>query len=1023
MASSTIFQINPYIIGRPIHVHEPELFIGRKGVFQFIEENLKQGNQVILLPGERRIGKSSLLKQIPNFVTLTDFVFVPFDLEYHNPEPLSTVLQYLATEITDYCNQNLNQVTPPTTQELENNLDIFTDKFLPQIYQALGGKKLVLLLDEFDSFTTGNSQSAVKKFFPYLKSIIGSQLGLFIIIGLGRNASDLTKLQKLFKEPPYYKIGLLDDADGKTLITQPAQGRLKYSEDALQAILELSGGHPYFIQIICFTIFGHARNQEEWNVTRKDVESIINKAIESAEGGFSWLWDGLSIPERVMFSAIAETQKEQTPEEPFQLLKNHGIERTKSLNKAKKQLANRGFFNEKTSQVKIELLRLWVLQQHPVHKQIGDLEKVEQKKVKSIHAEATRLYQEDNKQAALTLYTQILDFNPNDFGSLLALADGDLEDENFDKALERYTRAYQVDPLRNKEKLLQAREIYAKKLVDAGDLEGAKQQYEEVLNIEPERLSTRQKLKVVEALLIDNVHNTVPTVSPSFSLPEPIPPSPPPPIQFISSPLRLLIQSPPLARSIFYKPNKILLSDKRLFIFIIISAILGISTISLAISRVSTRCPAGEKKELGLICVANLTKITRGEITLFPTISNTNRDKGIEAYKQGNYADAVNLFRDAVKDAKNDPEVLIYCNNALARSKGSPITLAVVVPVDNNSTGKAQEILRGVAQAQNQFNQKNGLNGRLLEIAIAKDGTKEKDPQFATSQQVVQELLKHEDILGVIGNNSSDTTQDALSAYENTKMPVISSTSTSISQSSKFFFRTVPSDAASGRKLAEYAIKSGLKKTVIFSKKDSTYSSSLSKEFTDNFERLGGEVVGNQTLDSEEVIPVSKYQAQAVVLFPDAAQISQAVGIARLTINPQNQQQPGIKLLGGDTLYSQEILNKEEDRKAVEGLVLVVPWFRDEAPAKNFAKSAQQQWGAPVSWRTATSYDATQAFIKAIQNTSTNLSRETVLQALRQVNLSPNETSGGNLQFTPDGERQSEPVLVQVKDGKFTTVP
>jgi AAA+ ATPase superfamily predicted ATPase len=88
---------NPYIIGRPIN--EQELFFGRKPVFRFIEDNLKQGMQAILLRGERRIGKSSLLKQIPNFVTLEEFVFVLFDLEYHNSEPLSSVLQSLATDI------------------------------------------------------------------------------------------------------------------------------------------------------------------------------------------------------------------------------------------------------------------------------------------------------------------------------------------------------------------------------------------------------------------------------------------------------------------------------------------------------------------------------------------------------------------------------------------------------------------------------------------------------------------------------------------------------------------------------------------------------------------------------------------------------------------------------------------------------------------------------------------------------------------------------------------------------------
>jgi ABC-type branched-subunit amino acid transport system substrate-binding protein len=235
------------------------------------------------------------------------------------------------------------------------------------------------------------------------------------------------------------------------------------------------------------------------------------------------------------------------------------------------------------------------------------------------------------------------------------------------------------------------------------------------------------------------------------------------------------------------------------------------------------------------------------------------------------------------------------------------------------------------------------------------------------------------------------------------------------------FFRTVPSEAASGKKLAEYAIKDGLKKVVIFFNQDSNYSSTLKDKFQRSFKQQNGQVVKNQNLDTDEAIPISKSQAQAAVLFPDTAHIRQALQIAKLTMNPQNYQQQGLKLLGGDTLYNDDTLN--QGKKAVEGLVLAVPWFRDAPQSKNFAEAAQQQWGAPISWRTATSYDATQAFIQAIKSVSNNLSRETVLTELQKVDLSHDKTSGEPLKFNSDRERQSKPVLVQVKDGKFTIVP
>jgi branched-chain amino acid transport system substrate-binding protein len=77
-------------------------------------------------------------------------------------------------------------------------------------------------------------------------------------------------------------------------------------------------------------------------------------------------------------------------------------------------------------------------------------------------------------------------------------------------------------------------------------------------------------------------------------------------------------------------------------------------------------------------------------------------------------------------------------------------------------------------------------------------------------------------------------------------------------------------------------------------------------------------------------------------------------------------------------------------------------------------------WKGGISWRTATSYDAIQAFIKAL---SKDAIRTKVLEGLQKVKLNGSETSGYPLQFTEDRERQGESILVQIKDGKFTIIP
>ncbi|MFM6912982.1 MAG: receptor ligand binding family protein, partial [Dolichospermum sp.] len=75
-------------------------------------------------------------------------------------------------------------------------------------------------------------------------------------------------------------------------------------------------------------------------------------------------------------------------------------------------------------------------------------------------------------------------------------------------------------------------------------------------------------------------------------------------------------------------------------------------------------------------------------------------------------------------------------------------------------------------------------------------------------------------------------------------------TSTSVLLNSPVFFRAVYSDASGGQKLAEYAYKNlQSKKAVIFANPNSPYSNSIREIFTNQFEKLGGEVARKPMID------------------------------------------------------------------------------------------------------------------------------------------------------------------------------
>ncbi|MGK7874391.1 MAG: ABC transporter substrate-binding protein [Xenococcaceae cyanobacterium] len=406
-------------------------------------------------------------------------------------------------------------------------------------------------------------------------------------------------------------------------------------------------------------------------------------------------------------------------------------------------------------------------------------------------------------------------------------------------------------------------------------------------------------------------------------------------------------------------------------------------------------------------------RFSSGDRTLFPHKGNLDRDRGIIEFNRGivefksgnykNYKQAAEFFAKAVDAARNDPEPRIYLNNARARLQGCPFTIAVVVPVDSKGTS-AEEMLRGVADAQDKFNQAGGTGDRLLEILIVNDGN-EKDAAERVARQIGQDLA----ILAVIGHNSSDASSAALPIYEDANLAMISPTSTSTSLQSKVFFRTVPSDSATGKALGEYAKNQlNINKLVIFYDSQSIYSKSLLWELKSAFPSAAiVEEIDLKTPDLDVKTKVKssvKNGADTVVLLPSTDTTSVAIRIAKENAALQAGK---MKLLGGDALYTPDTLI--QGGPAVEGMILVIPL----APSQSYAEKAEQQWGGKINWRTASSFDAAQAVIQAIKalDSPQSATRQEVLEKLKSVQVET-DTAGESWQFI-NGERDSEPYLVQ----------
>ena len=380
---------NIYTIGRPIYA--PESLFGRQTIVSFIQEQLTFGAKVIVLHGQRRIGMTSCMNYISRSVRVDGLIFIPLSLQDKHHYSLDKILYDFAGDIIDWLGISRSTITIPSQEDLKLDPRQFVWIFLKQIYSKLDGKSVVLLLDEFDILLDDNC-SQINPLINFLTSIINREEKLFITLFLGRRENSLEFISYLFGgEVPHQELGLLNKSDTENLITEIANGVIEYKPGAIEKIWELAGGHPYYTQLLCFSLFQQARKLNQWNVNRQDIEGIIDESLGKGEAAFVSTIAILSLREKLVLYAVAEAQKIATNSSqldifnPLVILERHHVKLTKKikgeLTKAAEHLVDLGFLQKIGEQnlgktiipvykVKIELFRLWLLKRFSLQTEI-----------------------------------------------------------------------------------------------------------------------------------------------------------------------------------------------------------------------------------------------------------------------------------------------------------------------------------------------------------------------------------------------------------------------------------------------------------------------------------------------------------------------------------------------------------------------------------------------------------------------------------------------------------------------------
>jgi outer membrane protein assembly factor BamB len=313
IAPPTVFRPipNPYATGKPLRADSP-VFFGREDVFAFIREHLggPTGENVLVLVGERRMGKTSILRQLP--LRLGEAVVPVFiDCQAVGIEPGMANLFYdIGLEVRRSLAVREVNVTLPSLAAFEaRTTDAFERGLLTEARAALEERMLLFLFDEFEELEARvRSGDLEEKVFPYLRHLMQHLEGVGFIFAGTHRLEELTAdyWSTLFNIALYRRVGLLDDNTARRLISEPvADYGLVYDDLAVDKMLRATAGHPYFLQLLCHTLV-NIHNQERVNyVTVGDVNQALEGVLGLAEAHLAFLWRRTTLRERAVLAALA----------------------------------------------------------------------------------------------------------------------------------------------------------------------------------------------------------------------------------------------------------------------------------------------------------------------------------------------------------------------------------------------------------------------------------------------------------------------------------------------------------------------------------------------------------------------------------------------------------------------------------------------------------------------------------------------------------------------------------------------
>lgn len=311
---------NPYVPGLVLEQRDP-LFVGRGELARQLGLALHSDNPpTFFLTGERRMGKSSILKQLP---TLLGSHYMPIFYDLQSTGITSSIAALLATIAEEVQETLLKRGMLVRKLEYEHLRDDLREneavayhrfsRWLKEVDRVLVQEDHVLLLafDEFEKLAEAEQKSYLDLdlLFSWFRSVIQEQSHLVLLFSGVKSVNEMgTRWSGYFVNAELLKVSFLEPEEVRRLIRQPVPnfpGEHIFGEEVTEEILRLTGGHPFLIQALCSALITRLNGRSSQQAHLDDVAAAIDEIFEKwGDSYFEDLWERTEPEQQLCLRAV-----------------------------------------------------------------------------------------------------------------------------------------------------------------------------------------------------------------------------------------------------------------------------------------------------------------------------------------------------------------------------------------------------------------------------------------------------------------------------------------------------------------------------------------------------------------------------------------------------------------------------------------------------------------------------------------------------------------------------------------------